>query len=248
MNSLSLPDLPGEHYIDVLRRTHVQLEPQSYFEIGTLDGDSLGLAACPSIAVDTSFARVVPNAAIGRKRLCAFYQMPSDRFFEAHDPIAILGRPIDLAFLDGMHLCEFLLRDFANVERYCNRNSIVVLHDCVPVEFGTTARSGMFPQQVLNSSRQGWWLGDVWRTLVTLKRRRLDLKITVLDASPSGLVFVTNLDPTSRILTASYVEIVEEMLSWSLEEIGLAKYQEMLGLISTTAFITAEQMAQRFWL
>src|SRR4051794_33902788 len=113
----TVPDLSGEPYIKVLRRFHEELKPRSYFEVGTLFGDSLAFVTCPSIAVDPGFQ--LRTSAIGSKTICAFFQMVSDRFFEQHDPKSILGRPIDIAFLDGMHRSEFLLRDFANTERHC---------------------------------------------------------------------------------------------------------------------------------
>jgi hypothetical protein len=243
---LSLPDLMGEHYTEVLKRLHRELRPQSYLEIGTLHGQSLRLANCPSIAIDPNFSQTELNGIVGTKGLCALYQMTSDRFFEAHDPKAILGRPIDLAFLDGLHLCEFLLRDFANTERFCVRNSIIVVHDCIPVE--TAIADRIYSEAVLNPARRGWWLGDVWRTLLALKRRRTDLRITVLGAPPTGLACITNLDPASEILGTNYAEIVEEMLSWSINEIGLIKYQEMVKLEPTQVIDTYEKLARKFWL
>ena len=45
--------------------------------------------------------------------------MTSDDFFASHDLAQVLGgRPVDLAYIDGMHQFEFALRDFMNLERY----------------------------------------------------------------------------------------------------------------------------------
>ncbi len=68
------------------------------------------------------------------------------------------------------------------------------------------------------------WTGDVWRTALLLKRRRPDLRITVLDAAPTGLVLITNLDPHSTLLADNHDAFVAEMMSWSLPEITLAGY------------------------
>ena len=54
---------------------------------------------------------------IGTKPICAIYRATSDDYFARFNPQAALGATVELAFLDGMHLCEFLLRDFLNVER-----------------------------------------------------------------------------------------------------------------------------------
>lgn len=131
------PDLAGEHYIATLQRLHEVLRPKTYLEIGVQLGDSLKLARCASIAIDPAF-HIVPSNIEGvfAKPELHFYQMGSDDFFGQHSPSQILGRTIDMAFLDGMHRCEYLLRDFINTERHCKRNSIIALHDCLPVEPG----------------------------------------------------------------------------------------------------------------
>ncbi|MBS0558641.1 MAG: class I SAM-dependent methyltransferase [Proteobacteria bacterium] len=240
----SVPDLTGEFYTTVLRRLHTELRPSSYLEIGTQFGDSLAFVACPSIAIDPGFH--MKTNVIGTKSICAFYQMQSDDYFARHDPKAVLGGPIEMAFLDGMHRCEFLLRDFINVERHAKWNSVVILHDCIPVETTIAERArGGTP---VEESRKGWWLGDVWRTLLALMRRRPDLRIVVLDAPPSGLVCITNLDPDSTVLADNYADAVDEMLGWSLYEIGLSKFHAMVGLQSTANFDTNEKITRRFWL
>src|SRR5215472_1370840 len=90
-----LPDLSGEFYARVLQRLHHDLQPKSYLEIGTLSGDTLKLASCPSIAIDPRF-RIENQDVVGEKRVCSLYQMTSDDFFAAYDPRSILGGPIDL--------------------------------------------------------------------------------------------------------------------------------------------------------
>ena len=117
----SLADLQGELYTDVLKRLHMTLLPRTYFEIGSYSGDSLAPARGKVIAVDPNFAALT-NVFAG-KLACHLFQMTSDAFFKDNDPRLILGDEIDLAFLDGMHLYEYLLRDFSNVERFCRPNS-----------------------------------------------------------------------------------------------------------------------------
>ena len=69
---------------------------------------------------------------IGTKQRAFFFQMTSDAFFADHDLALFFPRGVDLAFIDGMHRFEFLLRDFINTERRCHARSIVLLHDCLP--------------------------------------------------------------------------------------------------------------------
>ena len=113
-------DHKGTHYGEVMENFHRWLEPASYLEIGTLEGYTLGLARCASIAIDPVF-QISHPACIRNKPECHLFQTTSDEFFARQDPTMVLGRPVALAFLDGMHLCEFLLRDFINTEKHCRR-------------------------------------------------------------------------------------------------------------------------------
>ena len=241
---VSVPDHKGTRYIGVLTRLHEWLAPQSYFEIGTYTGESLSIANCATVAVDPDF-HLGTRDFLGKKPFCALYRMPSDTFFRQHDLTSIFDGPIDLAFLDGWHNCEYLLRDFANTERHCRRNSVIALHDCVPVE---VAIAGRTPAPSLEPSRANWWAGDVWRTLLVLRKHRPDLAFTVIDSRPTGLALITNLDAQSAVLTDDYVKIVREMMSLSLEQIGFEEFFSMISLEPTSVIETKEKMAQRFWL
>lgn len=241
----SLPDHAGESYLAVLGRLHRVLSPKSYFEIGTKAGESLKLAKCPTVAVDPKFVLDLPHVLQG-KSICALYETTSDDFFADVDPRTIFRRPIDLAFLDGMHRCEFLLRDFMNTERSCRPNSIIALHDCIPVDHEMTRRDA--PGHALAPHRGDWWTGDVWRTAIALKEFRPDLRITALDAQPTGLLLVTNLDPASTTLRQHYAKILDWMFARALSEYTLARLHADLGIESTAAIASDEQVTARFWL
>ena len=46
------------------------------------------------------------------------YELTSDEFFARYDLSELLGGPVELAFIDGLHLFEQVLRDFVNLERH----------------------------------------------------------------------------------------------------------------------------------
>jgi len=237
----SIPDHAGVDYRTVIRNMHAWLAPKTYLEVGVEGGHTFSLAACRSVAVDPAFQMADPAvfASLLARPMCALYQMPSDAFFREFDPARILGGPIDLAFLDGMHHCEYLLRDFMNTERSCRPASVIMLHDCFPLEAPMAARQPGAP--AVQPSRTGMWTGDVWRTALLLKRFRPDLRIIALDASPTGLLLVTNLDPASTVLSDSYFSLVDEMRNWTLEGIGLNELGAEIGMFSTEAVDTAEK-------
>ncbi len=250
----ALHDFNGAPYPEVMVRLHQVLRPASYFEIGMDAGMSLATSACPSIGVDPAFQfndLEVANA-IFAKPAVSLYRMTSDAFFDQYDPTAILGRKIDFAFLDGMHRCEFLLRDFYNTERHCKRNSVIALHDCLPVEVAITARThpDAFGGSVQTEfpHRHNWWTGDVWRTALLLKRARPDLRITALNAQPTGLVLITNLDPDSRVLVDGYANCVAAMMGWHLPDIGVGAFMAEMEVQQTSSVWTDEQITARFWL
>jgi hypothetical protein len=197
----------GVDYLDTLGRLHELLNPRTYLEIGTQTGMSLQKAGCASVAIDPQF-KLRADIMVG-KSSCLLYQMTSDEFFAKFDPIKLLGCPLDLAFLDGMHLYEYLLRDFYNVEKYCTEESIIVLHDCLPPEHAIAVRNMDDPVRK-TALHPDWWAGDVWKIIPILRKYRPSLKITLTDPQPTGLVFITGLSPKNRTLVREYDRIVND--------------------------------------
>lgn len=241
-----VPMLKGELYTEVLKRLHALLKPRTYFEIGSYTGDSLALARGKALVVDPNFG-TLRNVFAGKTE-CHLFQMTSDAFFRDHDPAAILREPIDLAFLDGMHLFEFLLRDFANTERFCRPNSIIALHDCLPIDVYITERAMDAPARQKLSTQPDWWTGDVWKLLPILRRYRPELRLLVLDAPPTGLVLITGLDPRSRVLNERYFEICAEYEAVTLLDYGIERLFSETEIHSTRGFVTLEDLSRRFWL
>jgi hypothetical protein len=193
-------DLPGEDYFRLLERLHAYLQPQTYIEIGVHTGKSLRLARPVTRVLGLDPAPRLKKPPTANTRI---YAETSDAFFAHHDVIALLGGArLDLALIDGMHQFEFALRDFINLERLCHRRSVVLVHDCYPLDERSAARE----------RSTGFWTGDVWRMLLLLLKYRPDLSIQTLAASPSGLGLILNPDPDSRLLAEAYPRLVEEGL------------------------------------
>lgn len=236
----------GQMYTLFMGNLHSVLKPSTYFEIGTLTGGTLKYAQCPSIAVDPKF-RITSEDVIGSKPCCMFFQEPSDRFFRTRNPSALFGREIDMAFLDGMHMFEFLLRDFINAERHCRKNSVVILHDCLPPGFYMTARKSTVdsPEE---SRFKGWWTGDVWKVIPVLEKYRPELSITVVDCIPTGLVLITNLDPESRVLEQSYGDILAEYSKPLIDRAEYDQFWANVKIVPSSELVRLDQIAARYWL
>jgi hypothetical protein len=199
--------LGGSDYVTCLGRLHEILQPRSYLEIGTLRGMTLALSRCRSVAVDPTFR--LTGSVPWRMPSLFLFQGTSDAFFAEVDAAAVLGGPVDLAFLDGLHLFEVLLRDFINTERLCRPGSTILLHDCVPLAPGMTDRCQDAALLRQDERYRAFWTGDAWKTVDALLRYRPDLEITALDAPPTGLVAIRNLDPGSAVLAREYAAILD---------------------------------------
>ena len=210
--------LPGEDYFRVLGRIHRHLRPRTYLEIGVSRGESL---ACVLPGTLTLGIDPAPNLGKPPPANVRIYRETSDDFFAKYSARAELGgQPVELAFIDGMHHFEYALRDFINVERACSRGSVILMHDCYPLDERTAQR-----EQVT-----GFWSGDIWRLLLLLRTHRPDLTVRTIATPPTGLGIVLNPDPTSRVLAERLDELIAEYLAESYGVLG-ARKAEALGLI-----------------
>jgi hypothetical protein len=195
---LARATLPGDDFLAHLSRFHELLRPAVYVEIGVDAGRTLNLARPPTLAIGVDPAAPAGGSFAAETRLAA---LESDVFFRSgRAEVELAGRPIDLAFVDGLHHFEQVLRDLAHVERRARPDSVVLLHDCLPLDAATSSRE----------RRTGFWSGDVWKVLPVLAEHRPDLDVFVIPCYPTGLAVVTRLDPSSRVLEELAEEIAEE--------------------------------------
>jgi hypothetical protein len=226
----------GIYYLDFLGMLNRQLSPRTYFEIGTDTGASLERFSCDAVCVDPTF-RVERNVWAPRRRSFLF-QMTSDDFFRDEDLRLYFPKGPDIAFLDGMHLFEYLLRDFINVERLCHPRSLVLLHDCLPLSARMAERAYRGGDE--DEGVYQWaWTGDVWKILYAFHRFRPDLLVSYIDCPPTGLVAVRRLDPSSTVLSAGYEEVAAEVGRIELDKPGLAELWSLYPTFNSRALDTA---------
>lgn len=222
----------GVPFREYLRLVHDAVRPANYFEIGVKSGRTFRLARCPAVAVDPVFrtyAEVDPMGVVGRPETYMF-QCTSDQFFSAYTPKQFFPAGVDFAFLDGMHLFEYLLRDFLNTEKYVHPGAIIALHDCHPPIAANAVR---------DRGKLKGWPGDVWKLLPILQKYRPDVKIRVLDCPSTGLAFVFGLSPHSTTLADHYEEIVAKYTSMTLEDYGLDRLRHEFPALDSRELSTA---------
>lgn len=182
-------------YLEVLQRLHETLDPRLYLEIGVRHGHSLALARGRAIGVDPA-----PEPAVTLPQGAHIAAETSDRFFD-DGAAGLLAEGIDLAFIDGMHLAEFVLRDVMNVECHARPAALLALDDISPSH----------PLQAARRRQTRAWCGDVWKIIGCLETWRPDLVLLRIDVAPAGLLLVAGLDPGQRGLRDRYNPIAREL-------------------------------------
>jgi SAM-dependent methyltransferase len=183
------------NYLDVLAKLHQTINPSLYLEIGVRFGRSLCLAKSSAIGVDPS-----PDLKVSLSKNHQLLTQTSDTFFETKAHKLLKDRSLDLSFIDGMHLFEFALRDFINIEKHSSPESIVVIDD-------------IFPNHRMQANRKREtqvWTGDVWRLAECLLNERPDLMLTFLDCHPTGLLIISGLNRKDGTLTNKYNPLVKK--------------------------------------
>lgn len=217
----------GVKYYKFFSALHSKMLFDWYMEIGCRRGRSLGPVRSKTIAVDPFFQ--IESNIIGTKPALHVFQVTSDDFF-ASKFLAMNKIKLGVSFLDGMHLFEFLLRDFMCTEASSDPNGVIMLHDCVPYNVGMTVRD-------LDNLPKGAWTGDVWKLLPVLKKYRPDLIVRVVDCSPTGLVLISNLSPKNTVLLKNYKAICKEYINITIEDFGVQNFGDSLNMISAASVI-----------
>jgi hypothetical protein len=192
-------------YLDFIEGVHERLTPPTYLEIGIRFGASLALSKATTIGVDPAYElrHQAPEGA-------ELFRETSDDFFARTDPLRHFGgRPAALSFIDGMHLAEYALRDFINVERHSHWTSVVVFDDILPRD----------PDEAARERTTRVWAGDVFKIIGVLDRQRPDLTLLRIGTQPTGLLLVLGLDPHSTVLSDRYDEIEPEIVTPDPQEL-----------------------------
>lgn len=178
---------------------HRWLRPSLYLELGVDQGMSLVCANGPAIGVDPRPSleltpELPPTACV--------LTSSSDAFF-AQQANELLQPAPELAFIDGMHLFEFALRDLLNTELYMAPWGLIVVDDIYPCH----------PVQASRRRRSRSWTGDVWKLLPILRQQRPDLTLLSLNAHTTGLLLIAGLGADNdtggnAALSAAYTSLV----------------------------------------
>lgn len=175
-------------YLDRIAAIHRLLRPRTYLEIGVGHGRSLALAGPETLAIGVDPS---PELLVDLPARARVVRKTSDDFFAGHDMAELFeGRPLDLVFVDGLHLVEFALRDIARAVRHCAPDARLLVHDTLPWE----------RRIALRERETQAWTGDVWKVGLALKAHCPGLAMLTVNVAPSGLTMLGRLDAASGLL------------------------------------------------
>jgi hypothetical protein len=163
----------------------------------------------------------------------------SDAFFGSGKLTSLLnGRALPFAFIDGLHVFRQSLKDFIEVEAFCDRRSVVLFHDTVPLD-----------EESQRPDRQRkFYTGDVWKSVLCLRHYRPDLDVVTIATPWSGLTMVTNLDAASSVLRDNFEDAVSHFADVSYTAVE-GKLDTLLNIVpndwaAVAARLTARQILE----
>lgn len=216
-------------YFHLLADVHRILQPARYLEIGVNEGHSLSV-----VGHLTRIVGVDPNPRIeGLEHPdCLVVPVTSEEFFLHRDVRSLLGGSPDLVFLDGLHLFEVVLDEVFSVEALAHRNTVLLVHDALPIDGPTSKRD----------RSTVFWSGDVWKAVALLRKHRPDLNVTTLDVPPTGITVITGFsdsDSDSDETFATWVggereESIAQLVDADYEKLLLLGRKDTLGVVPGT--------------
>lgn len=201
-------------YKTFLLKLHEIVSPRRYVEIGIRHGYSLSLSQdAEKIAMDPQYSEEDMEF---RVKNAQFFKLISDEFFENHK----IENSFDLAYIDGLHLFEYALRDYINLEKYATPGSIIIVDDVIPRN----------REEALRQATGGPWVGDVWKVVKCFQKYRRDLLdgMYLTGSELTGCLIITQPDPKNSILTDKYDVIMEEFLSDEYPDMPDADFSSLI--------------------
>lgn len=214
--------------IEVIQKLIDKKNGRTYLEVGVCSGGTFLQIRIPrKIGIDIKFSFSGKKSILKRyfknfksNIFNKYYQMKSDDFFIKHNRL-FKNSKIDIAFIDGLHEYNQVIRDVNNCLNFLSKNGVIVLHDCNP----DSMEHAYPPEKRITNV----WFGDTWKAIVYFRSYRQDLNVFVLD-SDCGLGVITRGKP-------------DKMLMYSMDSIKDLSYNdlekdrvEMLNLKSVEYF------------
>ena len=222
--------------ITLIQRIIQEANFKTYLEIGTQSGKSLLPLKCKyKIAVDPDFCIpfekklkwLFKNPSNFRNK---YFEETSDDFFNKRKSMLQKKYRLDVVLIDGLHTFEASLRDVLNSLEYLNSEGVIIMHDCYPPNIASAKPANSY-DDALKLEIDGWtveWCGDIWKTIVYLRRKFSDFLDVYVINTDYGLGIIRIKSEINRSLNIDK-ELFDEINKMQFEEI-MQDYETMTGL------------------
>lgn len=210
---------------EIFQRTNFQ----NYLEIGCQSGVSfLPIKAKYKTAVDPIF-RISNKKKLKwlikepKNYYNKYFEEESDVFFSKRNAYFEKVGQFDVVLVDGLHIFRASLNDVLNSLKYLNNNGIIIMHDCYPPHKAAALPTRIFLSEAEQKEVEGWtseWCGDVWKTIVYLRKKLHELLNVYVINTDYGLGIVR----PKRKIDEKQLTIDEKLFS----EIDRLTYEELL--------------------
>jgi len=185
--------------IELIQEVFKKTNFKNYLEIGCHKGLSfLPIKARYKFAVDPQFqipttrklkwlSRVPYN--INNK----YFEETSDDFFLKREAQLKKIKQLDVVLIDGLHTYRASLKDVLNSLKYLNKQGMIIMHDCYPPFKAAALPTDNYPSPEEQKGVEGWtgqWCGDVWKTIVYLRKSLPDMVDACVIDTDYGLGYV----------------------------------------------------------
>ena len=201
----------------VIQQIIEKLGAKHYLEIGVDKGTNFfPIRVKHKVAVDPAFRFRLKHRLLGGLKnpsniTAQYNEVTSDEYFEG-----LKGdERFDVAFVDGLHTHEQSLRDVENTLDILNDHGVIIMHDCNP-DHPAAAHPATSVEEMYDINPPGWnrmWCGDVWKAICSLRSKRNDLNVFVLDCD-FGLGIVHRGTPDSSLSLTS-----EEIMKMNYDDL-----------------------------
>lgn len=217
------------HRTDLIQGLISKKKKPTYLEIGVNNGSTFFRIKCAKkIAVDPVFVfsnvkkqlwKIVNPYNFGNH----YFNQKSNEFFESNKPYLKALNGFDVIFVDGMHTFRNSLEDILHSLEYIKSDGTIVVHDCFPPNKIASLPTRSHPSEE-EQNIEGWtgaWCGDVWKSIVYLKKKfsdHLDIKVINSDYGLGVITLKKNIvnprkineDLFEQVNQLTYDELIED--------------------------------------
>ncbi|WP_342151006.1 class I SAM-dependent methyltransferase [Methylorubrum sp. SB2] len=114
------------------------------------------------------------------------FRMPSDKYFT--DEVEV-GKPFDVAFIDGLHTAEQTLRDFINVMSFTKNEAVIIIDDIRPANWVEALHLDLWVKVVpMTDGTYTGWTGDVFKLLYLIETFFPSVEMRISAEAPNQVI------------------------------------------------------------